>query len=209
MSASKKVEYEHQTAERKVVFEMNSQKNELPIAIPDLRLKRILLPVDFSESSSKALHYAVKLAQLFHAEIFVLHVIVFVPPPPQMLALETEELNLKYREAATRHLAEWHKKIDPEIKSKSLIRNGTAADHEIVEAARETQSDLIVIGNHGRTGLARMLIGSTAEHVVRLAPCPVLVIREHEHDFISETEPAFQTQNQKGKTNYGNHPEEK
>jgi universal stress protein A len=56
---------------------------------------------------------------------------------------------------------------------------------EIVRAAGENNIDLIIIGRHGRTGLARLLLGGTAEHVLRHAPCPALVVRERERDFIA------------------------
>jgi nucleotide-binding universal stress UspA family protein len=57
--------------------------------------------------------------------------------------------------------------------------------HEIVVAAKEMNMDLIILSTHGRTGLKYVFMGSTAEHVVRYAPCPVLVVREHEHEFVS------------------------
>jgi nucleotide-binding universal stress UspA family protein len=57
---------------------------------------------------------------------------------------------------------------------------------EIVGAAKKLESDLIVISTHGRTGLKHVFMGSVAENVVRLAPCPVLVVREHEHEFVKD-----------------------
>ena len=65
----------------------------------------------------------------------------------------------------------------------STTREGMPA-HEIVEAAKELDTDLIVIATHGFTGWKHFCIGSTAERVVRTAPCPVFVVREKEHDFI-------------------------
>ena len=66
---------------------------------------------------------------------------------------------------------------------KSTIRTGVAT-HEVVEAAKELDVDLVVIATHGLTGWKHFAIGSTAERVARAAPCPVLVVREKEHDFI-------------------------
>lgn len=67
--------------------------------------------------------------------------------------------------------------------TRSLVRTGVAT-HEIVEAAKELDVDLIVIATHGFTGWKHFAIGSTAERVARVASCPVLVVREKEHDFI-------------------------
>lgn len=68
------------------------------------------------------------------------------------------------------------------VTTKTMLRNGLAA-HEIVEAAKELDADLIIIATHGYTGWKHFCIGSTAERVVRAAPCPVLVVREKEHQF--------------------------
>jgi nucleotide-binding universal stress UspA family protein len=66
---------------------------------------------------------------------------------------------------------------------KVAVRTGTAF-LEIAEAAKSLEADLIIIATHGYTGLKHLLLGSTAERVVRSAPCPVLVVREHEHEFV-------------------------
>jgi universal stress protein A len=75
-------------------------------------------------------------------------------------------------------------KIGKIVTSRSVLRIGRAPD-EIVAVARETGADLIVISTHGRSGLAHVLLGSTAEKVARQAPCPVLIVREKERDFIT------------------------
>ena len=74
-------------------------------------------------------------------------------------------------------------KASASLPMRSTIRTGLAA-HEIVEAAKELDSDLIIIATHGYTGWMHFCIGSTTERVVRTAPCPVFVVREKEHDFI-------------------------
>jgi hypothetical protein len=81
---------------------------------------------------------------------------------------------------------------------------------EIVRAAEETNTDLIIISTHGHGGWARMLIGSTAERVVRHAPCPVLVVREREHDFL-DTPPLAEMDaaNKRKGGRYGNATEKK
>jgi universal stress protein A len=73
------------------------------------------------------------------------------------------------------------------IESESSQRLGTPYE-EIVKVAKEMEVDLIIIATHGYTGLKHFLLGSTAERVVRLAPCPVLVVREEERDFVSQKE---------------------
>ncbi|MGN6554255.1 MAG: universal stress protein [Verrucomicrobiota bacterium] len=175
----------------KVVLEMGSRDSTLPaISLPEVRLRQILVPVDFSDCSHKALHYAASFAKQFNAEVLLLHVIISVPPPPQMLVFEGQEFTAAYHEETSKQLMEWRDEVGSGVSVRAVVRNGTAAHYEITEAARESNSDLIVIGNQGRTGLSRMLIGSTAERVVRNAPCPVLVIREREHDFIAESKSA-------------------
>ena len=159
----------------------------LPANPGEWRLQQILVPIDFSDSSRKALEYAVSLARQFQAEVQLFHVIVAEPPSPQVLALEGDRLIRQYRARANRQLSQWIKAIRGEVRVRPTVQQGVAAHHEIIEAARRSQCDLIVIGNHGRTGLKGLFIGGTAERVVRHAPCPVLVIREREHDFLDSS----------------------
>ena len=172
---------------QKVVLEMDRQESGiLPGSLPEWRLRNILVPVDFSECSGKAMHYAACFARQFNAEVTLLHVVVIIPPPPQMLIYEPETLTAKYHEQAAKQLAEWRKEILSHATVKAVVRSGAAAHQEIVAAANECNTDLIVMGNHGRSGLARLLTGSTTEQVVRHAPCPVLVVREREHEFLKD-----------------------
>lgn len=152
-----------------------------PITVAEMQLKRILCATDFSQCSRKALRYAVSLGRQFGAEVFLVH--VYEPAPPQVGVLEGAlvETNL-YTDLATQ-LEHWREDLPQDLRSNATMRQGAPA-REIVAAAEESQIDLIVVGNHGRRGLARAVLGSTAEKVVRLAPCPVLVVREHEHEFI-------------------------
>jgi universal stress protein A len=150
-----------------------------------MKLKRILVPVDFSPLSKKALHYAARLAQQFGAEVNLFHVVEpEIPPafdgfmiaPPvvsnQAGAICTSQL---------KGLVNLVRKAGVE-QVNSTVRTGLAA-FEIVEAAKDLDIDLIVIATHGYTGWKHFTIGSTAERVVRAAPCPVLVVREKEHEF--------------------------
>jgi nucleotide-binding universal stress UspA family protein len=150
-------------------------------------LHRILVPTDFSKHSNNALTYAVAFAEKFGAELHLLHVVqdlaLFIPDavtamPP--VALPVDQITLAAREALDRVIREQGLErftVRPEV------REGTPFA-EIIRCAREKDIDLIVMGTHGHTGLAHMLLGSVTEKVVRKAPCPVLTVRHPEHEFV-------------------------
>jgi len=172
-----------------VVFEMKSRDSTLPpISVPEVNLKTILVPIDFSEPSRKALQYALSFAKQFNAEMLLLHVIEYTPlavasPPLPIIQDETTRATL--HESAAKQLAALRNETGSQGAIKASVRDGTSAHAEIVKAAEEGNIDLIILGTQGRTGLVHFLIGSTAEKVVRHAPCPVLVVREREHDFVT------------------------
>ena len=146
-----------------------------------IQLKRILVPVDFSGPSSQAVRYAARFAQHFGSEITLLHIVqTSVAPFPEVAPyLDDVEADFENAERALQTLA-----AQQTLKSSAIqtvMRTGLAA-HEIVEAARDLDSDLIVIATHGYTGWKHLCIGSTAERVVRTAPCPVFVVREKQHE---------------------------
>ena len=162
-------------------------ENERVIERPQhrtLRLKKILVPIDFSPPSKNAFKYAVRFAEEFGGAMTLLYVLEpqsmtgFMGIPEATGFVESDIVaagkNLRSLIASVRN-----SKIDrPHWK----VRGGLPA-HEIVEAAKEMDVDLIVIATHGYTGWKHFCIGSTAERVVRAAPCPVLVVREKEHEF--------------------------
>ena len=139
-------------------------------------IKRILVPTDFSEPADGALTYALDLASKLGATVSLVHVFedpagihsgAYVPMPAEMRGEILADLRRRMAEvAATRG----HAELNPRV----LI--GPAAQ-SIVEAARDSQADLIVMGTHGRHGMAHLLLGSVAERVVRTATCPVLTVR--------------------------------
>jgi nucleotide-binding universal stress UspA family protein len=150
-------------------------------------LKRILVPIDFSETSSTALRYGVELARRFTARLYLLH----VPEHPGEAAEAEYPIGLfeTMQNAAydrLRHLLtdEEARELRPEC----AMRLGTPAD-EIVRYAHDHDVDLIVMGTHGRTGVARVIMGSVAEKVVRKASCPVLAVHHPEHEFVVPDEP--------------------
>jgi len=147
-----------------------------------LQLKRILVAVDFSGPSNQALRYAVRFAQHFGSEITLLHIVqrTFVAPFPEVPPyLDYIEADFENAERALQTLAAQQTLKSSAIRT--VVRTGLAA-HEIVEAARDLDSDLIVIATHGYTGWKHLCIGSTAERVVRAAPCPVFAVREKQHE---------------------------
>jgi nucleotide-binding universal stress UspA family protein len=144
-------------------------------------LKNILVPIDFSDTSRKALQYAVPFAKQFEAKITLLHV-VDLPMYPQEFGylLVDESQALDNQKKCLADLA--GRTIPPELLAQTIVRRGVSWD-TVVAVARETQADLIITTTHGYTGLKHVLMGSTAERIVRHAPCPVLVVREREHEF--------------------------
>src|SRR5262249_44935511 len=150
-------------------------------------LKRILVPTDFSKFSQNALTYAVAFAEKFEAELYLLNVVqdlaLFLPDvvtagPPLVPPLD--QLATAVHEALERVVAENHLQ---HLKVYREVREGTPF-YEIVRFAKEKDIDLIVMGTHGRGGLAHVLLGSVSEKVVRKAPCPVLTVRHPEHEFV-------------------------
>jgi universal stress protein A len=151
------------------------------------KLTRILVPVDFSECSKKALRYAISFGRRFKAELMLLHVVEPYTPYPEMTTWDAASLEASSRECGEEELQILRQSIQTEIPCSTILKMGTAY-REIVEVAKEKGVDLIIISTHGYTGLSRALVGSTTEHVVRRAGCPVLVVRENEHDFLTDTQ---------------------
>ncbi len=155
--------------------------------MPTVSLKKILVPQDFSDYSLHALRYAVTFAELFKAELVVLHIVEPIVYPAdfsfgQVSIPAMEEEIRKHSEEQLNELVE--KEIPETVRATPIIRVGKPFI-EIVEVAKSQNADLIVISSHGRTGMDHVLFGSTADKVVRKAPCPVLTIRPHEHEFIA------------------------
>jgi len=150
-----------------------------------ITIRKILVPTDFSPASKKSLSYALRFAEGLNSEITLLHVLETGTPltlagRPAAAAFSEQELS-DAKQAL--HALANSAKTAGVARTKSILRTGVAT-HEIVEVAKELDVDLIVIATHGFTGWRHFAIGSTAERVARAAPCPVLVVREKEHDFI-------------------------
>jgi nucleotide-binding universal stress UspA family protein len=150
-----------------------------------IRLKKILLPTDLSEYSRHALPYALELARSYGATLHLVHVVEAQWAGPLASAEFPGQVEdaLKYnREAGEKAL----RKMKEDIKEVAVETHVlVGAPHvEIVRLARREKMDLVVLATHGRTGLAHALIGSVAEKVVQMAPCPVLSIKNPEHEFV-------------------------
>lgn len=168
-----------------VLVELGPNEAQLPADTrpPLFKLKRVLVPVDFSECSKKALLYAVPFAKQFGAEIVLVHVIQAYVPVPEMTAVDWELMAAQMRRSGEKELARLHESIADNVRIKTVLRTGRP-DFEIVKAADELDVDLILLSTHGRTGLGRVFLGSVAEQVTRHAHCPVLTVREREREFV-------------------------
>ena len=146
-----------------------------------MQIRSILLPTDFSDCGNYALSYAASLARTFGARIICVHVIEPMVPTvgysgmtePLPIADITDQLEYS-AERELPKLAEREEVAGLQVEE--VIVHGDAAS-EIVRLSKERNVDLIVLSSHGRTGLGRILFGSTAEAVVRHASCPVLVVK--------------------------------
>lgn len=146
-----------------------------------LTISRILVPVDFSTHAEAALRYAISLASRFDATLHVLHV-VEEPMATGAWGGETVvpnliELRQELLEDAERRLAVYQAAAArAQVPAVTMARVGLTSD-SIVDYAQALDIDLVVMGTHGRTGMAHLFMGSVAERVLRRAPCPVLTIR--------------------------------
>jgi len=151
-------------------------------------LARILVPVDFSAESKSALRYASAFARQFGASVTLLHVVQPIvcsadfgygsvtrySPNKDLLKKAKTRLNLIAKRLAV---------CQPKPKTSAILRTGVTKT-EIVAAARDLEIDLIIMGTRGDCVAGQTAIGSTAEQVVRHAPCPVFIVRKKEHEFV-------------------------
>jgi nucleotide-binding universal stress UspA family protein len=144
------------------------------------------VPIDFSEHSKNALKYAVPFAQKFKASIDLIYVVEPTIYPADFsfgqIGFPNVEEELRTRGSnELEHLMK--KEIADTVVSRKIVRTGKPF-YEINQYALEENISLIIIATHGHSGMEHILFGSTAEKVVRKAPCPVLVVRSGEHEFV-------------------------
>jgi nucleotide-binding universal stress UspA family protein len=151
------------------------------------KIKKILVPVDFSPLSKKALRYAVPFARQHQARLVLVHAVEPVLYPENYIGAlppDIEDVNISRAKAAKKQLAAvCEDEVAKAIASETVVHIGRPYE-EIISIAKDQNADLIIIATHGRKGLKHAFLGSTAERVVRHAPCPVLVVRERENDFV-------------------------
>jgi len=152
-----------------------------------LTLKTVLVPTDFSDASESALRYGKAMAEAFGASLHVVHVMedllahawaaeVYVSSMPQL----RDEIEKESRQRLATLLTDADRKTF-RVETALLAGNPFL---EIIRYAKAHDVDLIVMGTHGRGPIAHMLLGSVAEKVVRKSPCPVLTVREAQHEFV-------------------------
>ena len=141
-------------------------------------VQHILVPSDFSATADRALEYTIALAQQLHARLTLLHVFDLTPLAMGEPATVVPTTALDTLETEAQHLlqASLERVQRAGLQAESLFVQGTPTQ-TIVDTAGVQGVDLIIMGTHGRTGLQHVLLGSVAEKVLRLAPCPVLVTR--------------------------------
>jgi nucleotide-binding universal stress UspA family protein len=151
-----------------------------------IQLRRILVPIDFSDHSKKALQYAIPFAEQFKSSIDLLYVVEPTIYPADFsfgqVGFPSVEDELRQRGSEELHTL-MKNEIGKRVDSRFAVRTGKAFN-EIDQYAKEEDVDLIIIATHGHSGMEHVLFGSTAEKVVRYAPCPVLVVRLAEKEFV-------------------------
>lgn len=145
-----------------------------------MEIKRILFPTDFAEGAMNALPYAVDMARHYGAKLYMIHVIydLIAVSGLHIPHVSVDEIYKEMATAAKKKLEEFGEIERRDVKNiEYAILRGVPYE-EILKFVDKNNIDMIVIGTHGRKGLDRVLFGSTAERVVRNAPCPVLTVRE-------------------------------
>ena len=145
------------------------------------KIEKILVPIDFSENSAKVLDTAIFFAEKFNAKLFVVFVMqtledysgFFVPHMP--IAQFEEEMRQSAEKKMGSFIEENMKKGVPHD---ATVLNGDIAE-ELINYAKDKDTDLIIMGTHGYKGLEKVLFGSVADKVVKLAPCPVLTVNPY------------------------------
>ncbi len=153
-----------------------------------IKIKKILFPTDFSDTSLHALKYAREFAAAFDAHLHCLHVVdeafqywTAMGPESVPVGVAAEDL----LSIAEEHMARFADEHLVGLKYAPVTKVVVGQPfREIIHYARETLIDIIILSSHGRSGLSWVLMGSTAEKVVRKSPCPVLSVRHPEHEFV-------------------------
>ena len=145
------------------------------VPVTAVHLRNILFATDFSEYARQALPYVTSLGHKFGSTVYLCHVVT----PSQLMIGAPEAAPYLYEALHKRsgeELTEMARLPElKELKTKAILASGTFED-ELIKAVNENQIDLIVVGTHGRTGIRRLVLGSVAEQICRMATCPVLSV---------------------------------
>lgn len=150
-----------------------------------MTIKNIFVPTDFSAGSEEAVRYAYDLALTLGARLHIMHVLenpfapgafmeMYAPPPPEYFLNIEGQAEERLRNTLTR---EQQEQLDVVL----TTRLGVPATEILDRLAEEPRIDLVVMATHGRGGVARLVMGSVTDKIVRSSPCPVLTLREHPH----------------------------
>jgi nucleotide-binding universal stress UspA family protein len=145
-----------------------------------LQIRSVLVPVDFSAPSLRAVQFALPLIPKFSADLHLVHVFPADAPFTGLVAVPFVLPELDIRRSVHQHLKDVAKKYSIELPLENIHALKGRPFDEICRLARDISIDLIIIATRGNTGLKHLLLGSTAERVVRNSPCPVLVVRDAE-----------------------------
>jgi len=154
------------------------------------KIDNVLVPLDFSRPSFKALEYALPLAERFGAKLHLVHAFDYDYPMSTLSAMPLAIPEEEIAHRAKRRLQDVAKKYAIALAPENCHVVKGRAYHAVCQLARKLGSDLIVTTTRGHTGLRHVFLGSTAERIVRHAPCAVLVVREHEREFVRASEDA-------------------
>ena len=158
--------------------------------MPAFDAPTILVPDDLDPPSRAAVQRAIELAHGLHGRVVVLHVVPpsafpegmrFFPQDSTEPVDLTEYISARARQALDTYFIDV---LTAGVEVRYEVRTGHPVE-TILAAIRDDEADLVVVGTHGRSGLSHILLGSTAERVVRSAPCPVLTVRHPEHEFVT------------------------
>ncbi len=152
-----------------------------------IKIERILFPTDFSPTAEHALKYALTFASEHKAKLYVMHVIqdpdspvVFGEEGASVAPPSFEKMEARAKKAIQQLIPEQYMK---ELDIENIIVRGRPLK-EILKCAKKYNIDFLTMASHGRKGISHILMGSLAEKVVQMAPCPVLIIKHPEHEFV-------------------------
>ena len=155
------------------------------------KLNKVLVATDFSDAAATALTYGSALAKQFGARLHVVHVAenaFMLNVGAAGYVADVSEIQREIDEEAQRQLDACTAAVEP--RPTVQVLSGGSPAYGIVDYAKEHDIDIIVMGTHGRGGVTRVLLGSVAERVVRIAPCPVLTVHHPEHEFVTADAPS-------------------